>query len=317
MTTTKRPSDAHLSRGSASTWAVLCFALMVNGCGLVFQGTRQNLALITEPAGADAVFRRTKAVTPATASVSRRSLGYFVYRASKDGYHPACKVIECGTPRWVKVLDSIPAAIPLLVDLAFGALSNCEPTSLSLDSVRPGDVAFGLPTDEDIVRARGQNFDLCQHPYLYDPAFATDASRILVTAGGLQRGYEELGAVDFGRMGGDWISWVTIPIGTQFTYTHISRSFSQATPGEVNELLRRRALRLYGNRVDAVINVAYQANPRHDVYATGLAVHFVAPKRSGSTSAEWRLEELKRLLEKGLITEHEYQERRAVILRDL
>lgn len=66
-----------------------------------------------------------------------------------------------------------------------------------------------------------------------------------------------------------------LTIDGQFAYTHATRTFSKATPAEINRLLQLQALDQYGDKVDAVINVTYDSNPRNDVFGTGLAVHFV------------------------------------------
>lgn len=206
------------------------------------------------------------------------------------------------------------------VILAAGALGNCNVPTLVLLRKGPDSVDFNLPSDEVVTQAfQNRRVDLCEHSYLYDRAFAERASDIIVTAGDLLRPPEELGSVDFGRTGGDWINWTTIAIGRNFAHTRVTRRFLKATPKEINELLRRRALFLYGTKVDAVINVAYQGNPRNDVFATGLAVRFTgeAAARNPRGGVESGLEELKRLLDKGLITEPEYRQRREEVLRPL
>lgn len=301
---------------------LMLLLLALNGCGLISQGFHQNLTLRTNPEGAHVTFRGLDAEAPAAVSVRRRSLGYFVYRAEKEGFQPACQVINCATPRWLKVVDSIPLALPLLLDVALGTLANCTPEpSLTLEPLQPGAVPFTIQaSDDQLIRDYAHGGNACQHPYLHDPAFAKAAERIVVTAGNLQQRYQVLGPLDFGRRGGDWVSAFTIGAassGTAFSYTQVTRSFYQATPGEVNELVRRRALFLYGASVDAVINVAYQTNPRHDVNATGLAVRFVDDVPSGEGNVAARLSELKRLREEGLISDQEYQGRRREILGEL
>ena len=67
----------------------------------------------------------------------------------------------------------------------------------------------------------------------------------------------------------------------------------------------------------AVINVAYETNPRNDVFGTGLAVQFAtgdSARPSGST--EGKLEDLTRAREKGLISEDEYRAVRTKLLRE-
>jgi len=300
----------------ARSYVLLAAALSNCGCGLVFQGFTQDVDLITHPPGAHVTFRSREATTPATLAVSRRFFGYATLRAEKEGHYSGCQIVSCATPTWIKVLDSLPAAVPLALDAALGTLGNCEPSSMALDPLPPGGVSFKLPGDGQLVSTfLRYRLDMCRHPYLYDPDFAKSAARILVTAGGLQRHYEELGAVDFGQAGADSISGVTVAFAG-FASTQVTRTFSQATPAEVNELLRRRALRLYGDRVDAVINVAYETNPRHDVFGTGLAVRFVAGGGEPLDIAA-RLEELERLRDRGLVTETEFNELRGDLLEGL
>jgi hypothetical protein len=88
----------------------------------------------------------------------------------------------------------------------------------------------------------------------------------------------------------------------------------------MNEILAALAILKYGTAVDGVINVNYESDPANDVFATGLAVRAVdAPARSSVTDAplEERLRRLEDLLERGLITPHEYDRERDQLLDDL
>jgi len=295
---------------------VLAFAtVLVSGCGLIFQGTSQTFHLTTQPEGATVQFHDKTTLSPATFTLSRRVRGLQRYRASKEGYHPACRLNDCGPPRWIRVWDSIPAAIPLLVDLAVGTLGNCDDQALTLEPVRPGDVPFELPTDSQITNEEGAAEAACLFPYLYDQGFAAKAERIIVSSGPLQQPYELLGNVDFGKLGFDRTEGGAVAF-RNFGFAWARRTFSKAPPAEVNALLRKRALYQYGERADALINVNYQTDPANNVFATAVAVHFTeVGSQPGSATA--RLSELEKLHKNGLIDQREYEQKRAEILRGL
>lgn len=144
------------------------------------------------------------------------------------------------------MLDSIPAAIPLLIDLAAGTLGNCVDTTLTLEPIRAGEFAYDLPSDADILANPG----MCLFPYSYDQRFGAQAERIIVSTGDLQQRYDIVGNVDFGRLGFDRTDAGAVAFrGFILAWAH--RTFSKATPAEINTLLRKQALHQYGNRVDA------------------------------------------------------------------
>jgi hypothetical protein len=177
----------------------------------------------------------------------------------------------------------------------------------SSKAVRPSDDQ--IPPDEWAAQAA------CLFPYLYDPSFAAKAERIVVSAGPLQQPHELLGNVDFGKLGFDRTEGGAIAV-RGFAFAWARRTFSKATPAEINALLRKRALYQYGERVDALINVGYQSDPANNVFATAVAVHFTegAPQPSSATT---RLNELEKLHKSGLIDQREYEQKRAEILRGL
>ena len=188
--------------------------LWVTGCGLVFHGTRQNILLTSEPPGARVTFREQEATTPSTITVNRRFIGNAVLKAELSEHYSACQIVDCGTPTWIKVLDSLPAAVPLLIDVAFGALGDCDVHHVILKHLPPEGVPFTIPPDETLISAvEEHDFDICRYPYFFDPEFARRASRIIVTAGGLQRSYTELGPVDLGREGSDVTQWTGLWVG--------------------------------------------------------------------------------------------------------
>jgi hypothetical protein len=89
----------------------------------------------------------------------------------------------------------------------------------------------------------------------------------------------------------------------------------------MNTMLREKAREQYGSQVDAVVNVVYRTDPDGDVFASGLAVHFVeqapTPAPAPQTSTlEQKFTELKNLREKNLITPEEYYEKRSKLLEE-
>jgi hypothetical protein len=301
--------------------AIGSVAVLLSGCGLVYQGRTQTVRLSTQPEGAtisfdagpDAPQASRDTVSPATLTLSRRVRGDAVFRATKEGYQPACRIIDCGTPGWIKIWNSLSLGFPWLIDLAAGTLGNCDDAEIALEPVRAGAVPFELPRDDQIPR--DEVAGACLFPYLYDPVFAAKAERIIVSTGPLQQPYELLGNVDFGKLGFDRTTGGAGAL-RGFAFAWARRTFSKAPPAEINALLRKRALYQYGNRVDALINVNYQTDPANNVFATAVAVHFSdgAPQ-PGSASA--RLSELEKLHQNGLIDRDEYERKRAEILRGL
>jgi len=91
---------------------------------------------------------------------------------------------------------------------------------------------------------------------------------------------------------------------------------------QMNAFLKEQASRQYGNRVDAIINASYRADHDGNVFASGLAVHFIEPQPvaapvAPSPTLEHKLTELKNLREKNLITPDEYYDKRSELLKGL
>jgi hypothetical protein len=128
----------------------------------VFQGTTQQVAVETEPPGANVSIGPLTAVGPAKLRLSRRP-GYHVVRASKDGYYGACKLVSVSSNPALVVLDSIPAALPYLFDLAVGSL-GVWPKSVHLTLEPAAREAMDLlPSDDAIVSTWDtRRADLCK-----------------------------------------------------------------------------------------------------------------------------------------------------------
>jgi hypothetical protein len=147
------------------------------------------------------------------------------------------------------------------------------------------------------------------------------SASILVTAGPLSQPYRALGEVYVNTRG-------VINLGSILNDTLFRSRFERAVQGPtptahietMNAVLRQEAVRRYGNQVDAVVNVVYRTDPDGDVFASGLAVQFVEEKQEAdpappaTPSLEARLDELKQLREKNLITSEEYYEKRSKLL---
>jgi hypothetical protein len=111
---------------------------------------------------------------------------------------------------------------------------------------------------------------------------------------------------------------------TEFSAVAAGGATPMANERQMNDLLKNQSRQQYGNRADAVINVTYRATHDGKVYASGLAVQFIEQKKAvaetmaaPAPNLESRLQELKTLREKGLITSEEYYEKRSEILKGL
>lgn len=147
---------------------------------------------------------------------------------------------------------------------------------------------------------------------------------VFVTAGSIAQSYEILGPVHF-----DTVDMVNV--GSTLSDALFKSRFERAVGGATPTLrqdaafnkLRDVAVAQYGGSVHAVINATYRAEHSGTVYVDGLAVRFVVPATpppvapSASGESGRRLQELKSLLDKKLITQKEYEKARARILKEL
>lgn len=141
--------------------------LILSGCGLVFQGTTQTVHIRTDPPGAKGAVGEVQFdSSPVELTVPRKRRGAVV-RASKDGYHPACLVVQRENDfRLLRFLDCVPFPLGLLLDAIFGTLPGKYPEniSLSLTPVGKGDQPRQLPSDADVMEAQRRHFVVCQPP---------------------------------------------------------------------------------------------------------------------------------------------------------
>jgi hypothetical protein len=132
---------------------VACAWSGASGCGLVFNGRTQLVTVRTNPPGAVVSVDGWDTVSPGTVTLSRKR-SWVVARAALDGYQPACQVIGAPRNKVFIVLDSIPLAIPLLIDMQTGTLREFpEDVRFTLEPVDPGQNPRRLPPDDQILDA--------------------------------------------------------------------------------------------------------------------------------------------------------------------
>ncbi len=95
-------------------------AFAMSSCGLVFQGTTENITVSSEPSGADVTLNDgEKKVTPFTISAPREKDLQFHF--SKPGYQPVDLTDNSRVEPGILVIDSIPLLIPWAIDASYGA----------------------------------------------------------------------------------------------------------------------------------------------------------------------------------------------------
>lgn len=154
---------------------------------------------------------------------------------------------------------------------------------------------------------------------------AKSPGTIIVTAGSISQPYEVLGEVHVNTRG-------MINFGSTLNDALFRSPLAVAAGGrtpvahteQMNKFLKEKAREQYGHKVDAIINTAYKTDHDGDVFASGLAVHFVEQKSSEPPRTapperrlEDRLKELRDLREKGLISAEEYYQKRQELLQGL
>ena len=133
----------------------------VPGCGFILQGTTHRVHVTTSPeAGVVQVDGQT-AVAPAHLDVRRKE--WTVFRASKDGYHPACKLVGARRNVPLALLDTALVGLPWLVDRPTEALRVLpDHVHVDLEPVAPGVVPDVLPDDGTIRRTRTGRTSVCE-----------------------------------------------------------------------------------------------------------------------------------------------------------
>jgi hypothetical protein len=154
---------------------------------------------------------------------------------------------------------------------------------------------------------------------------AKSPGAIIVTAGAISQPYEVLGEVNVNTRG-------MINLGSVLNDALFRSPLAVAAGGrtpvahteQMNKILKEKAREQYGHKVDAIINTTYKTDHDGDVFASGLAVHFVEQKSPEPQQAapperrlEDRLKELRDLREKGLISPEDYYQKRQELLQGL
>lgn len=247
---------------------------------LTFVGGCSRAFIKTEPPVARiSIAGRQIGVGAATVATPKGRI--VIVRVDHEGFRPACAIIE-----------------------------HRRDTVVALDRAVPGDAP--LPSDAEIEREWiADHTDLCAAR-----AEHNKPPDVLVTAGDLSQRYEILGDIrvdttDRGNAGP--------ALRDALLKGAVLATLRPELKGEQSEMLdalRDAAIARYGSRVDAVINANVFAEDR-DVFARGVAVHFVEPSLAPTRTIQSRLDELDRLGASGAITPAEYRARRQAILDEL
>jgi len=156
--------------------------------------------------------------------------------------------------------------MPLLFDLSAGTLRSCpDVVTLNLQPLRTDRQALELPSDRAAIDAIATDrIDLCAYNSL---------SRIIVSSGPLSQPQQILGQVRVGE--------------SDFREFQMPRK-----PENLDFLLRLKAHKLFGDKVDAIVNVGSQVvgdslsysywkglrTEEGSAFATGIAVQFTEGK---------------------------------------
>jgi hypothetical protein len=133
----------------SAVWLALPAALCLTGCVSVFEGTSQEITVVTNPAGAHCAFRRegdgkdmgNVLATPGTLSV-RKSKYDLTIICDKEGYQQATYLNHSGVSSVVAANIAVDllltAGISSIVDSANGADNHYDPVvNISLTPVLP------------------------------------------------------------------------------------------------------------------------------------------------------------------------------------
>jgi hypothetical protein len=263
----------------------LLAGLTASGCGLILLGPRQTIPVASAPDAAvvELAGHELRKITPAEVRVRRRP-AWIVIRVSKPGYRAACALLEGDRPNLLVVADSMPLAVPLLIDVIAGSLREYPvPPAFDLQPLTPDGVEV-LPDADTILSAwENAQINYCQPTAALREALdfrsrnLTRAQKIFVSAGDIsQQPYTILGRVDQKAFGFDYwtgYSWAVSTGRITLGSTEVFHHEAKPEPTVLNELLQLEAVRRY-HEVDAIINVHYETLPGNDVSAGGLAVAF-------------------------------------------
>lgn len=141
----------------SAAWTVLPAALCLTGCVSVFEGTSQEITVVTNPPGAHCAFQRKGdgkdmgniSATPGTLSV-RKSKYDLTITCNKEGYQQATYLNHSGVSSVVAANVAVDllltAGISSIVDSANGADNHYDPVvNISLTPVLPVAQATAAP----------------------------------------------------------------------------------------------------------------------------------------------------------------------------
>jgi len=143
--------------GKSTSWLALPAAIGLTGCVSVFEGTSQEITVVTNPPGAHCAFQRKDGkdmgsiqATPATLSV-RKSKYDLTITCDKDGYQQAVYLNHSGVSQVVAANIAVDllltAGISSIVDSANGADNHYDPVvNISLTPMLPGTQAAAAET---------------------------------------------------------------------------------------------------------------------------------------------------------------------------
>ena len=206
-----------------------------------------------------------------------------------------------------------------LIGCASNPIRTQYDSTLNREVAQVGGVVGYTTTPEEYARAT----QWVDHGRAIPGPTHNSALSIVVTTGALSRQYETLGTVEVDTMD---IGLSTSDLQDALFRSKLSIAVQGHSPklstSQMDDRLKIKARQQYGNKADAVINVNYRTSYYGDVFASGLAVHFIempspaTPVAVVGPSLEDRLEELKDLREKNLITPEEYYEKRNQMLKE-
>jgi hypothetical protein len=143
----------------ASALGLLVSSLLaVEGCGAIFLGKTQQIALRTTPPGAIASLTGEQTTTPGSVTIRRNQpRGWAVLRAEHPGYRPACQLVGGQRKVGFIVMDCFFLAVPLLIDVSTVGLASIrtypDEVHLTLHPLADGEQPRPLPTDEEVLEA--------------------------------------------------------------------------------------------------------------------------------------------------------------------
>ena len=156
-------------RVAASVAACVALVATGGGCGTVFYGRTQTIALRSSPSGARASLGDRQTTTPDEVKLLRNQPGgWAVFRAEAPGYEPACMVVRGRYRTAFLVMDGLFLGLPMLVDLVgMGSLNALrrypDTVSLTLRPLEPEEKPQPLPSDREVIHFRRLTWvDLCQ-----------------------------------------------------------------------------------------------------------------------------------------------------------